>query len=150
MHHLYLTCFSPTTVIYSKARRVDASKIVKLLSVFEKGSSQRINNEKSSIFFCQNTAQDTKQEISSILRFREANEHTTYLGLSNIINRNKTDVRLFERSYVWENPRVNNITISKGRKEILLKTVVLDLPKYAMSMFLLPKKVIHRGKKYNV
>lgn len=111
------------------------------LSIFLMYLRKSINVEKSSVFFSQNTAQNTKQEICSIIRFREADEHTTYLGLPNIIKRSKTSMfgylkdRVRGRIQYW-----NKKMISKGGKEVLLKTIGQTLPNYAMSMFLLPRK----------
>lgn len=73
------------------------------------------------------------------LNFREANEHSLYLGLPNVIGRNKRAIfgflkdKLQDRITGWDKK-----LLSKGGKEILLKTVAQTLPNYAMSVFLLP------------
>lgn len=73
----------------------------------------------------------------------EATEHTTYLGLPNILGRNKSFIlgllreRVRKRIQSWDGTMV-----SRGGKEILLKTVVQALPTFAMSVFLLPGGII--------
>lgn len=73
------------------------------------------------------------------MRMNEATEHSMYLGLPNIMGRNKNAILGFLKDKVRK--RVVNWDgqiISKGGKEILLKTVIQALPTYAMSVFLLP------------
>lgn len=62
-----------------------------------------------------------------------------YLGLPNILGWNKSSIlgylknRMMEKIQGWDKK-----WLSKGGKEILLKTVLQALPNYAMSVFLLP------------
>lgn len=78
----------------------------------------------------------------SILSFAEANVEATYLGLPNILGRNKSAVlgylkeRVKRRIEGWDKKM-----LLKGGKEFLLKTVAQSMPNYAMSMILLPKKL---------
>lgn len=95
--------------------------------------------EKSSVFFSSNTDAVVKTELCSELRFSEANEQSLYLGLPNIIGRNKRAIfgflkdKLQDRIKGWDKK-----LLSKGSKEILLKSVAQTFPSYAMSVFLLP------------
>lgn len=113
-----------------------------MLHTFERASGQKINEDKSSAFFSRNTGQEKIQEICHILNFQEANDDTMYLGLPSILGRNKSAIfgylkdRLGDKNRGWDKK-----TISKGGKEVLLKTVAQALPNYAMSIFLLPQRV---------
>lgn len=64
--------------------------MLELLEMYEKASGQQVNKEKSSIFFSTNVIQYNRQSIYQLLLMTEANEHSTYLGLPNIIGRNKS------------------------------------------------------------
>ncbi|XP_060972488.1 uncharacterized protein LOC115720321 [Cannabis sativa] len=69
----------------------------------------------------------------------EALEGSLYLGLPNIIGRNKKAMLGFIKNKVIA--RINSWDgkfLSRAGKEILLKTVIQSLPTYAMSVFLLP------------
>lgn len=72
----------------------------------------------------------------------EANEHTHYLGLPNIVGRQKniTFGFLKDRVRKWIQSW-NSSLLSRASKEILIKLVVQSLPSYAMSVFLLPEGV---------
>lgn len=100
---------------------------------------QKINIRKSSVFFSRNTNRSMKNEVDPIFNFREENENAQYLGLPNLLGRKKTTIpgyvkdRLLSRIQVWDKQ-----LLSKGGKEILLKTVAQPLPNYAMSVFKLP------------
>ncbi|XP_062076041.1 uncharacterized protein LOC133780185 [Humulus lupulus] len=82
------------------------------------------------------------KEIGPIVPGREAGEDCMYLGLPNIIGRNKTVVlgflkdRIRKRIQGWDAK-----LLSRAGKEILLKTVAQSLSNYAMSVFLLPVSV---------
>lgn len=70
---------------------------------------------------------------------RETNEHSTYLGLPNVIGRNKSALlgylndRVNTKIRSWD----GNYILRSG-KEILVKQVAQTLPAYTMNVFLLP------------
>lgn len=113
-----------------------------MLNSFESASSQKINVEKSSIFFSKNTSQEIKTELCATLRFQEAGQNSTYPSLLNIMGRNKSVLlgylkqRMHDRIQGWDKS-----FLSKGGKEILLKTVAQTLQNYVMNVFLLSMKL---------
>lgn len=112
---------------------------LQLLDIFEKASGQNINVNKSSIFFSSNTCNSLKQDLCYKLNFNESNDRSLYLGLLNIVGRNKSSIfgyikdKLIDRIEGWDKK-----SLSKGGKKVLLKTVAQSLPNFAMSVFLLP------------
>ena len=131
--------FADDSYIFCKANVESAENIIHLLQIFERASGQQINVDKSSVFFSKNTPSRLKNDLCHRLRFKEANDGSLYLGLPNIIGRNKSAIfgylkeKLQDRTQGWDKK-----TLSKGGKEVLLKTVAQTLPNYAMSVFLLP------------
>ncbi|XP_074337470.1 uncharacterized protein LOC141674663 [Apium graveolens] len=125
--------------IFCNASMECANHVVQLLSLFEKASGQQINVDKSSVFFSNNTCNSLKQDLCHILKCREANDRSLYLGLPNIMGRNKNSIfgyindKMNERIEGWDKK-----SLSKGGKEVLLKTKAQSLPNYAMSVFFLP------------
>lgn len=83
-----------------------------------------------------------KEAIIQVLQMPEANEHSTYLGLPNVIGRNKSTLlgylkdRVNSKIRSWEENY-----ISRSGKEILVKHVAQTLPSNAMSVFLLPLQI---------
>ncbi|XP_062089022.1 uncharacterized protein LOC133795584 [Humulus lupulus] len=131
--------FADDSYIFCKASTVEAHHVLQLLGVFEKASGQKINYDKSSIFYSRNTSIQVRDTICGDMGIHEADDNSTYLGLPNILGRNKSVIlgylkdRIRIRIQNWESR-----FLSKAGKEILLKTVAQALPNYAMSVFLLP------------
>ncbi|KAL8103095.1 hypothetical protein AgCh_027577 [Apium graveolens] len=116
-----------------------ANHVLQLLHLFEKASGQQLNVDKSSIFFSNNTCNSLKQDLCHKLNFKKANDRSLYLGLPNIVGRNKSSIFGYIKDKMID--RIEGLdkkTLSKGGKEVLLKTVAQSLPNFAMSVFLLP------------
>ncbi|XP_030502854.2 uncharacterized protein LOC115718027 [Cannabis sativa] len=132
--------FADDNYLFCQATPGAAVGISNLLQVFENASGQKINFHKSTIFFSPNTSAVNRTQICNRLVMPEASEGSLYLGLPNIVGRNKNAVLGFLKNKVIA--RVNSWdgkVLSRAGKEILLKTVVQSLPTYAMSVFLLTK-----------
>lgn len=135
--------FADDSYLFCKADDNSALKMVELLQTFEEASGQQVNYTKSVIMFSPNVAQECKEGVCQIMQMREADDSVTYLGLPNMVGRNKNQVlgflkeRVRQRVQVWKNKWV-----SQAGREILIKTVAQALPVYAMSIFLLPKEII--------
>ena len=108
--------------------------------MYENASGQKINTEKSSIFFSPNTTQNTKDAIFSILGPMNDSRHTKYLGLPSFIGRSKKQVfstlkeRVGQKLAGWKGK-----LLSMGGKEILIKGVAQAIPSHTMSCFQLPQ-----------
>lgn len=131
--------FADDSYLYCKATISEAIKVCQLLQTFEHATVQHVNRQKSTIFFSTNTSKEARTAICEQMSMNEATEHSMYLGLPNIMGRNKNVILGFLKDKVrkkvvnWDGQ-----LISKPGKEILLKTVIQALPTYAMSVFLLP------------
>lgn len=83
-----------------------------------------------------------KHNLFDLLGIKEADDNSFYLGLPNMMSRKKTAVfgyikeRLKERFQGWDKKK-----LSKGGKEVLIKSVAQTLPNYSMSVFMLPLEV---------
>lgn len=134
--------FADDSYLYCKAGTDEAMKVIELLDTYEKASCQRVNKGKSSIFFSANVIQYNKQMICQVMQMVEADEHNKYLGLPNMIGRNKSVILVYMKEKVstriisWDGKY-----ISRAGKELLVKSVAQALPSYAMSVFLLPLEI---------
>lgn len=131
--------FADDTYLYCKAREEDTRNVVDLLRCFQVASGQQVNLNKSSVFFSSNTEVGMRLRVCSVLGVNEAGESSTYLGLPNILGRNKSVLlgylkeKMRQRIQRWEGS-----FISKAGEELLIKIVAQSLPCYAMNVFLLP------------
>lgn len=98
---------------------------------------------KSSITFSTNVGRNCKDKICQILNMHEADDSVTYLGLPNMVGRNKSKVLGFLKERVKKRvqPWRDRWILQAGR-EVLIKNVAQALPTYAMKTFLLPIKII--------
>ena len=136
--------FADDSVIYCKASRQESKELQTILQKYEKETGQRINTEKSSIFFSQNTDEDTKKEVKEILGAMQDSQPKKYLGLylglPSLIGRSKKQVfieikeRVGKKMSGWKEK-----LLFIGGREILIKAVAQAVPTYSMGCFLLPK-----------
>ena len=84
--HLF---FTDDSLLFCRANGTEFSKLKEILSMYELASGQKINIDKSSIFFSPNTSQELKDEIINILGSMQDLNHENYLGLPSIIGRSK-------------------------------------------------------------
>ena len=114
--------------------------LTEILTRYEAASGQKINTDKSSIFFSLNTTQETKNEVLDILDPIQDFRHSKYLSFPSIIGKSKNEVFVEIKEKVgrkllgWKEKM-----LSMGGKEVLIKAVAQAMPTYTMSCFLLPK-----------
>ena len=84
--HLF---FANDSLLFCRATKSDLQAIEAILSLYERASGQRLNREKTSIFFSKATSEGTSEEISNFLGVSEVKEYATYLGLPAVVGKNK-------------------------------------------------------------
>lgn len=140
--------FADDSYLFCKAETEEALKVLEVLTVYEQASGQRINRGKSTVFFSANVIQYNKDMICQALQINEADNSSKYLGLPNILERNKSVVFGYLRDKVKTSvQRWNEKKISKPAKEVLIKMVAQVLPSFAMNVFLLPLELTHEIEK---
>ena len=108
--------------------------------MYEVASGQKINTNKSSVFFSANTKEEKKNEVLESLGPMQDSRHGKYLGLPSIIGKSKNEVfvkikeRVGRKLAGWKEK-----FLSIGGREILIKAVAQAIPLYTMSCFQLPK-----------
>jgi hypothetical protein len=112
------------------------------LECYERGSGQRLNKEKTSLFFSRNTEQGIRERIIQLAGVPDSQRYDTYLGLPALVGRSR--IREFQGIKDRVHKRVSDWKtkfLSQAGKEVLIKAVVQAIPTYSMSMFLLPKEL---------
>lgn len=133
MHHFL---FADASLLLCKANHGEASEIVRCLKIYKNASGQVINPIKSSIIFGNKVMAGRKQAVKSIVRIEEEGGEGTYLGLPEYFSGSKRKLlnfiqeKLQSRLHGWFAK-----SLSHGGKKILLKSIGLALPIYAMSCF---------------
>ena len=114
-------------------------KIQEILGKYERASGQKINSEKTSLFFSNNTSNVSKEEIKNLLGVAEIKEYERYLGLPTVVGRKKKASLNFIKDRVWGKLQGwKEKLLSQAGKEVFLKAVVQAIPTFAMSCFRLP------------
>ncbi|KAL8135470.1 hypothetical protein AgCh_010202 [Apium graveolens] len=135
--------FADDSYIYCQANTIEASNMTTLLHKFKRASGQKVNFEKTSIFFSPKTISSNKEEVCRVLHMQEADEMSKYLGLPDMLSRNKSAIPGFQKDKVKNQVRGwDGRYVVRSVKEILIKFVAQTLPSCAMSVFLLPFDVI--------
>jgi len=134
--HLF---FADDSLVFCKANMVEWRRILNIIDVYERGSGQRINVNKTAVFFSRNTSVDIRRQIIHLSGLVEANRYDSYLGLPTLVGRKRTVAFQSIKDKVIR--KLNNWKsklLSLAGKEILIKAVVQAIPTYSMSVFLLP------------
>ena len=84
--------FADDSILFYKASVGESRELRYILQKYKEASGQKINTDKSSIFFSPNTTQETKDEILDTLGPMQDTRHTRYLGLPSFIGRSKKQV----------------------------------------------------------
>jgi hypothetical protein len=134
--HLF---FADDSLLFCKANSVEWRRLTRILDKYEAASGQKLNQDKTSIFFSRNTNREKREEIVRLSGLKAIDRFEKYLGLPTLVgkSRSKEFKSIQDRVWTWlQSWKVK--FLSQAGKEILLKAVVQAIPLYSMSVFLLP------------
>ncbi|XP_056850872.1 uncharacterized protein LOC130500150 [Raphanus sativus] len=137
--------FADDSLFFCKTELSQCKEIMDILDIYGKASGQRLNASKSSMFFGNKVESSRKKDIKEVLGFYSEGGMGMYLGLPEQICGSKMKVFSFVQDRF--NGRVNNWSsrlLSKGGKEVQIKSVAQAVPTYVMSSFLLPQGIIDK------
>jgi hypothetical protein len=102
-------------------------------------SGQRINMDKSSVFFIKGCPEAVKEGIKRELEVHRETLSGKYLRMPSGVGRTKSGAFKYLRDKVWKKVLGwLELLLSVGGKEILIKSVAQAIPTYSMSCFKLP------------
>jgi len=138
--HLF---FADDSILFCGANLREWRCIQELLEIYEMASGQKVNKEKSSIFFSKNTKHEVRDAIHQEVNVAVVNQFEKYLGLPALIGRSRKSSFSFIKGRIWT--KLNGWKekfLTHAGKEVLLKSVIQAIPNYTMSVFRLPKSLI--------
>ena len=104
--------------------------------MYENALGQKLNREKTSIFFCKAVSKETKANLPAFLGVQEVKEYEKCLGLPAIVGKNKKASFNYIKERVWSKLQGwKEKLLSQAGWEILLKAMVQAIPTFAMSCF---------------
>jgi hypothetical protein len=131
--------FADDSVFFARSDKESVDALHRTLNTFCDGSGQRINLEKSTIFFGNGCRERVKDEVKQKLGVFNETLQDSYLGMPTQIGRSPIITFRYLLDRMWR--RVSGLSdrpLSRMGNEIMLKTVIQAIPTYVMSCFLLP------------
>ena len=83
-----------------------------ILALYKEASGQKLNREKTTIFFSKAVKEDTKALISNFLQVPEVKEYENYLALLAVVGRNRKASLNYIKERFWS-------TLQGWRKKLL-------------------------------
>ncbi|KAA3471190.1 reverse transcriptase [Gossypium australe] len=81
--------FSYDSILFGEASERGAQVLKSILREYERCSGQSANYDKSTVFYSSNTLEESRRVVSNILGVRNSNNMERYLGLPNVVGKNK-------------------------------------------------------------
>ena len=138
-HPITHLLFADDSIFFARSdgRSVDA--LQRTLDVYCEGSGQKINLDKSSIFFGSRCTDAIKSEVMQKLGVLDEALHDTYLEMPTEVGRSPVHTFGFLHNRMWQRMSgVSDRPMSRKGKETFIKSVIQSIPTYIMSCFQLP------------
>jgi hypothetical protein len=141
--HITHLLFADDSIVFLEASVESMHALKEVLLAYEVASGQKVNLQKSSIFFGDGCRPEAKVELKQALGVAEEALSERYLGLPTVVGLSKEGCFQYinERSGAkvsgWKGQG-----LSKKGKEILVKSVLQATPAYPMSCFKFNKKTV--------
>lgn len=122
------------TILIGAASVKEAREFKRILQIYEAASHQKINLNKTNIYFF-NTPDFSKEMIKRIIKCEEAKLPTKYLGMSLFLRRvkefwNGVIEKLENKMIGWKNALLNH-----ARRLQLIKTILQSILVYLANIF---------------
>jgi hypothetical protein len=134
--HITHLLFVDDSIIFPEASVESLTTLKRVLTDYEAALGQKVNLQKSSVFFGEGCHQAKKAKLKQVIGVTEEALSERYLGLPTVVGRSKDGYFQYitERSHSktggWKGHGLSN----KG-KEILVKSVLQATSTYPMSCF---------------
>lgn len=103
LNHLF---FADDSLLFCKANTSEWNRLKAVLSHYELASGQRLNIEKTSIFFSKNTPLTARTQILQASGVQASNNFEKYLGLPAVVGRSRRRAFMSVKDRIWS--RISN------------------------------------------
>lgn len=131
--------FADDTMFFCQSKPSCVAALMKILSIYEAVSGQKINPQNSAITFSAKTPVTVRDRVKETMGIVLEGGIGKYLGLPEQFGRRKRDIfasildRIRQKAQSW-----TARFLSGAGKQVMLKAVLAAMPCYAMSCFKLP------------
>lgn len=141
-HRFSIYFFTDDGMIFHRANIRRALRIKQLLNEYKTGSEKCVNFDKSTIFFSANVPEEDRNKIVAILGMRISTNAERYLGLPNIVGRNKRQAFMsIKEKFRARIEGWSMRTLSLGGKTVFIRLVLQAITIYSMSCLLMPNSL---------
>ena len=81
--------FANDYIVFCNASKEEELRLLKILKVYERESRQKLNREKTSLFFSKNTIVEVKEEVKDMFWAQIIHQHEQYLRLPPLVGKGK-------------------------------------------------------------
>ncbi|XP_010474595.1 PREDICTED: uncharacterized protein LOC104754152 [Camelina sativa] len=134
--------FADDSLFFCKAEVSECRTVMNIIVDYGRATGQEVNLEKSSIMFGKKVPPETKSQIKSVIGISKEGGMGSYLGIPESLQGSKNKVFSYVKDQLDD--RVNGWSsklLSKGGKEVMIKSVALALPTHVMSYYKLPQEL---------
>jgi hypothetical protein len=126
LSHLF---FIDDSLLLFKADTESAGRVQELLNLYCRASGQRVNRDKSSIFFSKDCPVSLKESVKAMLDVHSETLNEKYLGMPSDVGRSWSGAFKYIKDQIWS--RIQGWMeklLSTGGNDILIKAVAQALP----------------------
>ena len=139
--HLF---FAYDNLLLCRATLIECGKMMDLLSAYEGALGQKVNKEKTAIFFSKVVNEASRQLIKGILGVQEIQHYKKYLRLPSLVGKGKKASFAYIKERVWRKLQGwKGKLLSQAGREVLIKSVKQVILTYAMGCFKLLLGLCH-------
>uniref|UniRef100_A0A803P3V6 Reverse transcriptase n=1 Tax=Cannabis sativa TaxID=3483 RepID=A0A803P3V6_CANSA len=136
--------FADDCLIFMDATVEEGRAFTEVLQKYSDLSGQCINFSKFNLCVGRKISQAEGQRLASSIGVTFTENHSKYLDLPAFVGRNKREAFGLVRNKVWDKLQGWKMGLfSQGSREVLIKSIIQEIPVYVMSCFRLSKGIIH-------
>jgi hypothetical protein len=125
--------FAGDSLLFFKANTEGAEEVSLLLETYAKASGQRVNKDKSSIFFSKGCPEVVRTAVKNVLNIPNEQLNEKYLGMPSDVGSSKNGAFKYLKDRLWAKIQgwMEKLLSSAG-KEVLIKSIAQAIRVYSM------------------
>ena len=131
--------FTDDCIVFCNASTKESLRVTKILEDYEREFGQKLNKEKTSLFFKKNIRVEIKEVVKDMFGAQIIHQHERYLGLPPLVRKGKK--KAFHRIKDQVGHKIvgwKGKLLTTASQEILIKTIAQATSTYIMNCFKIP------------